>query len=187
MPRVCPKCQVVNAGYAARCQCGFDLSNVGVVSPPREVRGMKISGTGACVGALLGCLGRAAVVLFNVGPVGHALPVVALPSAVIGVLVGAIAGALGRPVLGAAVGAILSGVVFELFMFACASLIGSISEKAAGNFLSQTLVYGLEMAVVGAIAGGVGGLAGRATAQAGQPAPTVTPLASNGPSGKADT
>ena len=84
-----------------------------------------------------------------------------LPSAGIGLLVGAIAGAVGRPLLGAAIGAILSGVVFEFFMFACASLIGVISQKAGSDFLFQTLIYGTEMALAGAIAGAVGGLAGQ--------------------------
>jgi hypothetical protein len=30
MPKVCPKCQSVNAGFAVRCACGFDLSNIEV-------------------------------------------------------------------------------------------------------------------------------------------------------------
>jgi hypothetical protein len=123
---------------------------------------MKISGAGAGVGALVGFFGRGAVVLLNFDSVGASLPVIALPSAGIGLLVGAIAGGLGRPLLGAAVGAILSGIVFEFFMFACASLIGSFDQTGGAAFLSQTLVYGLEMAVAGALAGGVGGLAGRA-------------------------
>jgi hypothetical protein len=124
---------------------------------------MKISPVGAGVGALVGCVGRSAVVLLNMpaGAVGE--PMLALPSAGIGLLVGAIAGAFGRPVLGAGVGAVLSGVVFELFMFACASLIGSISQRASSMFLSETLVYGLEMAAAGALAGGIGGLVGRAS------------------------
>ena len=125
---------------------------------------MKISAAGAGVGALLGCFGRGAVVLLNLGPDGGPLATIALPSAGIGLLVGAIAGAFGRPLLGAAVGAVLSGLVFELFICACASLIGSFSQKAGEDFFTQTLVYGLEMALVGAIAGGVGGLVGRATA-----------------------
>jgi hypothetical protein len=54
--------------------------------------------------------------------------------------------------------------VFEFFMFACASLIGSFDQRGSAAFLSQTLAYGLEMAVAGAVAGGVGGLVGRAAA-----------------------
>jgi hypothetical protein len=125
-------------------------------------KAMKISAVGAGVGALIGCVARAAVVFVNLGPVEGPLTSIALPSAGIGLLTGAIAGAFGRPLLGAAVGAVLSGVVFELFMFACSSVIGSFSAKAGADFLSQTLIYGLEMAIAGAIAGGVGGLLGQA-------------------------
>jgi hypothetical protein len=125
---------------------------------------MKISAAGAGVGALVGCVGRGAVVLLNFGPAGGSLPAIALPSAGIGLLVGAIAGAVGRPLLGAALGAILSGVVFELFMFAGASLIGAFDQHRGAAFLSQTLLYGLEMAVAGALAGGLGGLVGQAAA-----------------------
>ncbi len=30
MPKICPECQVINAGLAARCKCGFDLSSIEV-------------------------------------------------------------------------------------------------------------------------------------------------------------
>lgn len=52
-------------------------------------------------------------------------------------------------------------VVFELFLCAYASLIGPFSQKAGGEFLSQTLIYSPEMAIVGAVAG-VGRLVGEA-------------------------
>src|SRR6516165_12809883 len=94
---------------------------------------MQISGTGAAVGALIGALGRALVVIFWLGPQAG---VIALPSAGIGLLVGAIAGSLGRPLRGALVGFVLSAFVFELFMCACASVVGSVAgtfgEKDAG-------------------------------------------------------
>jgi hypothetical protein len=134
---------------------------------------MKVSGTGAAVGALVGCLARGSVVLLNLGNAAEMAPAVALPSAGIGVLVGALAGAVGRPLAGAAVGAVLSGVVFELFMCACASLVGTLNSKAGEVFLSQTLIYALEMAVAGAVAGGVGGLAGKAAKAARSPGPPV--------------
>jgi hypothetical protein len=130
---------------------------------------MKISAAGAGVGALVGCIARAAVVLLNLGPSADKLAIIALPSAGIGLLVGAIAGAFARPFLGAAAGAILSGVVFELFMFACASLIGSISHEAGAQFFSQTLLYGLEIALAGAVAGAVGGWVGRTAAAKDRP------------------
>lgn len=125
---------------------------------------MKISGTGAAVGAAIGFVARGAVVLLNLGGAVGPFGMLALPSAGIGALAGAIAGATGRPLRGALVGAILSGVIFEFFMFACASLIGGFSQKASGDFLTQTVVYGLEMAIAGALAGGIGGAVGKRTA-----------------------
>lgn len=121
---------------------------------------MKVSGTGAAVGAAVGFFARGAVVLLNFGAAGAVLGILALPSAAIGALAGAIAGATGKPVRGALVGAVLSGIVFEFFMFACASLIGQFDRKTGGDFLTHTLVYGLEMAIAGAIAGGLGGAVG---------------------------
>src|SRR5215472_5584638 len=50
---------------------------------------MQVSGTGAGVGALIGALGRALVVICCLGPQAG---IIALPSAGIGLLVGAIAG-----------------------------------------------------------------------------------------------
>ncbi len=120
---------------------------------------MKVSGTGAMVGAAVGFAARGAVVLLNF-TTGGPLMAVALPSAAIGALVGAIAGATGRPIRGAIVGAILSGVVFEAFMLSCASVIGTFSAEAGPNFLRQTLTIALEMALAGAIAGLCGGAMG---------------------------
>src|SRR5262249_34655846 len=127
-------------------------------SDNRNARGhvMKISGLGAAVGAVVGCLARGAVVLLTMGEVNHLTLILSLPSTVMGLLVGAIAGAVGRPLLGALIGAVLSGIVFEMFMFACASVVRQISPQSADGFLSQTLIYGLEMTAAGALAGGVG-------------------------------
>lgn len=124
---------------------------------------MQISGRGAGVGALIGAVGRALVVLAWLGPQAG---VVMLPSAAIGVLVGLIAGALGKPVRGAVVGFVLSAVVFELFMFACASVVGDFAtafgeKDPKGQFLSSVLPYMLLMGLAGAAAGGIGGAAGR--------------------------
>jgi len=126
---------------------------------------MRISGTGAAVGAVIGAVARSVVVLINLG---DGVPLVfILPSAAIGVLVGGIAGGTGRPLVGALVGAILSAVVFELFMLPCASLVGTFgnftgAQDAERKFLRETLVYALEMGVAGAVAGAIGGLVGRA-------------------------
>lgn len=118
---------------------------------------MKVSGSGAAVGAFVGFFARGTVVLLNFSGGSGVLGFLALPSAGIGALVGAIAGAMGKPLCGALVGAILSGIVFEFFMIACASMIGRIDQKASGNFLSESLLYGFEMAFAGALAGGIGG------------------------------
>ena len=120
---------------------------------------MKISGAGAMVGAVVGFVARGAVVVMNLHP-GQSFAIIALPSAAIGALVGGIAGATGRPLRGLLIGAFLSGVVFEVFMLTCASLIGQFSPREGGNFMIDTLKYGLEMAVAGAIAGGIGGQVG---------------------------
>ena len=70
------------------------------------------------------------------------------------------AGAVGKPLLGPGVGAVLSGLVFELFAVACASLIGAFDQKVGANFLAHTLIYGLEMAFAGGLAGAAGGFGG---------------------------
>jgi hypothetical protein len=132
---------------------------------------MQVSGLGAGVGALVGAAGRALVVLCWFGP---GAIIFALPSAAIGLLVGAIAGALGKPIRGAIVGCVLSAVVFELFMFACASLLGDIGrifgDKDAGTkFLTDVLPYTLLMGLAGAAAGGIGGAVGSAARKNGQP------------------
>ena len=120
---------------------------------------MKISGTGALVGAAVGGIARAAVVASNIG---EGLPwFFVLPSAAIGVLVGVIAGGMGKPLIGGLVGALLSAVVFEFFMLPCASLFGAVHGIASGGktdgesaFMQATLVYALEMGLAGFLAGG---------------------------------
>ncbi len=125
---------------------------------------MQISGTGSVVGALVGAVARGAVVCFWLGGVAG---IVALPSAGIGLLVGAIAGATGKPLRGAVVGAVLSGIVFELFLCACASVLGDVRKLFGQNgneadFLRAALPFTLSMGLAGALAGGIGGAAGGA-------------------------
>lgn len=129
---------------------------------------MKISSTGAMVGAVIGAGARSAVVMLNLGE--GVPPVFVLPSAAIGVLVGLIAGGMSKPLVGALVGALLSAIVFELFMLPCVSLIGTFGSiagetNAAGNFLRNTVIYALEMGVAGALAGGIGGWIGSQSEQ----------------------
>jgi hypothetical protein len=124
---------------------------------------MKISVTGALVGAAIGAVGRSVVMWLNLG---QGVPqVFLLPSAAIGVLVGVIAGATAKPLVGALIGALLSAIVFELFMLPCASLVGTIGsmtgdKNAEGNFLQETVIYALEMGLAGFLAGGIGGWVG---------------------------
>jgi hypothetical protein len=124
-------------------------------NPVHAVKSMKISG--ARVGALVGFFGMGAVILLNLGPYPLAL-LVALISAGIGLMVGFIAGEQGKPLPGAAVGFILSGVAFTLFWFTCAPFIFPFDAgREDKDFLWSLLVFGLEMAVAGAVAGGIGG------------------------------
>ena len=122
---------------------------------------MKISGIGALVGAVTCAAARSAVILFHLGDLAKVQPAFVVPSATIGMLVGAIAGAAGKPVRGAVVGAVLSGVVFEVLMLPCVSLIGLFSPVASEDFFRGTLLYGLQMAGAGAIGGALGGGVGR--------------------------
>jgi hypothetical protein len=77
MPKVCPQCQSVNGDFAARCSCGFDLSNIevpgllsdapapsGPCSPYSSSR-LGWAGRFLSLGqflALLGCVGSALAV-----------------------------------------------------------------------------------------------------------------------------
>lgn len=126
---------------------------------------MRISVEGAAVGAVVAAVGRALVVLYWLGPGVGAF--VALPSAGIGLLVGTIAAAPGKPWTGAAVGFVLSALVFELFLWSCASgvnMLGSLvgEERAGQDLLISVIPYMLLMGVAGAIAGGAGGAVGQA-------------------------
>ena len=151
---------------------------------------MQISVAGAGVGALVGAVGRALVVCCwfgtNVG-------ILAVPSAGIGLLVGMIAGSLGKPVRGAILGFVLSAFVFELFMCACASVLGEIvaiagDQDAGTKFLTKVLPYTLLMGVAGAAAGGIGGAVGSASLKRGEPGVKPEPSQSGlaGPGASAD-
>jgi hypothetical protein len=125
----------------------------------------RISLVGALIGALVCAFGRAGVVLINIGEAGTVAVLVSLASAAIGLLIGAIAGAFAKPVKGALIGALLSGIIFELFMLPCAHLFGTVgdvfgNQDVGRDFLASTWPYFLEMAAAGAIAGTIGGLVG---------------------------
>jgi hypothetical protein len=126
---------------------------------------MRISPAGALVGAILCAIGRSLVV-FSV--IQKPAVILMLPSAVIGLLVGSIAGAIGRPLVSAVTGALLSAIVFELFLLPCVSLIGTFGDmtgntNADSEFVRSTLKYMIGMAVAGGIGGGVGGAVGQLT------------------------
>lgn len=119
---------------------------------------MRFSGVGAAVGAVVGAAARGTIVLWHLGDAATQIPALLIPSATIGLLVGGIAGATGKPLRGAVVGAILSGLVFEVFMLPCVSIIGLLfSQSDSTEFWRGSLSYALEMALAGAVAGGVGG------------------------------
>lgn len=115
---------------------------------------MRTAWGGIMVGAMVGFIARGMVVGLNL-PDNGVLILLALPSAVIGALVGGIAGATAKPIRGAIVGAVLSGLVFEFFVIAVTGLFGGAERGVA-----ETFVYALQMALAGAIAGGLGGLVG---------------------------
>jgi hypothetical protein len=129
---------------------------------------MRISPVGALVGAILCAIGRSLVVL---SMIQKPVLILMLPSAGIGLLVGAIAGAIGRPLVSAVTGALLSAIVFELFLLPCVSLIGTFGDlsgntNAESEFVRSTLKYLIGMAVAGGIGGGVGGAIGRLNGKA---------------------
>jgi hypothetical protein len=80
------------------------------------------------------------------------------------------------------VGFVLSAFVFELFMCACASVVGGLGSIVGGKdaemaFLTEVLPYTLLMGVAGAAAGCIGGYVGRVSKrneQNGGGAPTRT-------------
>lgn len=110
---------------------------------------------GAVVGAVLGGLGRVALVIYHLGGVSSDIVAPLLAVAAIGIVVGGLAGMTGRPLLGAVVGAALSllvhlGTLPVRLMMRALQVAGTAS-------MAEVVVLG---AVVGAIAGGVGRAAG---------------------------
>jgi hypothetical protein len=107
---------------------------------------------GACVGALVGAGGRAGVAACSLNEASQGGAVLVLTAALIGMVLGAFAGATGRPVLGALVGAGLSGLFFLM----------SFPVVAVFDFLGALRTPSLLLMVaMGALAGGVGGAAAR--------------------------
>jgi hypothetical protein len=77
MPKICPKCQSVNSGFADRCSCGFDLSQIEVpeltssapaspVAPPAARDGAVFFLRAGQLLALLACAGSVLAVPFAI-------------------------------------------------------------------------------------------------------------------------
>ncbi len=107
---------------------------------------------GALAGALLGAVGRAAVAGFHVHEISRDIMPGLLGVGVIGLIIGGLAGLTGRPLLGAVAGAVLSALVYV------GTFPVSFLFHAVGAITPASL---LEVVVVGALAGGLGGAAGR--------------------------
>ncbi len=132
---------------------------------PTGSKSIRISPLGAVVGAFTCAIARSLVVYWATQ---QPALILMLPSAAIGFLVGAIAGAIGRPIVSAAIGAILSAVVFELFLLPCVSMVGIFGDitgnaNLESDFIHSALKYLIGMAVAGGIGGGIGGAVGQFT------------------------
>jgi len=118
----------------------------------------RLSVIGAVVGAVLGGVGRGALAAFHLQQTNRETFVAILVVAAIGVVIGGLAGMMGRPLLGAVVGVVLSGVVY-LATLPVALLMQALDVGRTAS-LGEVLGVG---AVVGAVAGAAERLLGRAT------------------------
>ncbi len=112
----------------------------------------RASVVGASVGALVGAITRAGMAAFHLTPATQDAVMVVLIAAVIGVIIGGLAGVIAKPLLGAIAGAVLSVLVFlvNLPIVALFHLLGAMTTPSL-----------LEVIAAGALAGGIGGAAGR--------------------------
>ena len=111
----------------------------------------RLSMTGAAAGAVVGGISRGAIAAVHLTDTSGDLGQLVLIAAALGIVIGGLAGATGRPLLGAVVGAALSGVVFA----ATVSVVWIFALVGAG-----TLPRLLEILAAGALAGGIGGAVG---------------------------
>ncbi len=114
----------------------------------------RLSLVGACVGASVGGVARAALAAYHLTD-ARQLGALVLITAGIGILIGAVAGLSGKPVSGAVIGAVLSLVVY----LGNLQVIGLLALLGAGSVPSL-----LEALASGALAGGIGGAAGQMAA-----------------------
>jgi hypothetical protein len=115
------------------------------------VTAYRASLVGAGVGALVGAGTRAGITAYYFDTTREDATLVVL-SALTGMIVGALAGATGTPVLGAAVGAVLSGLFFLLSF----PVVVLLDVLGTATLPSLAVVLGM-----GAVAGGVGGAVAR--------------------------
>jgi hypothetical protein len=112
---------------------------------------------GAAVGALVGLVGRVALLVPFLKDLGGAdAMMVGVISGAIGLLLGGAAGATGRPVAGAIVGAALSALISAgtfWLMLAAGSLFGAHTPSF------------IPLVVAGALAGGIGGASAQMAAR----------------------
>jgi hypothetical protein len=105
---------------------------------------------GVLVGAVVGGVGRVLVTSLHVSSATDGTAIVLLTAGSAGVLIGAVAGLPGRPLLGAVVGAVVSGVVYiiTLPVVLLFQALRTLSVPSA-----------LEVLAVGAVAGTLAGFA----------------------------
>ncbi len=106
---------------------------------------------GACVGAVVGGISRAAVAYYHLTTTNQDPALVVLIASVIGIIIGALAGVIGKPLLGAAAGALLA-VLFFLVNLPIVMFFQFLGALTAPSFL--------EVVGTGALAGAIGGAVG---------------------------
>jgi len=106
---------------------------------------------GAVTGAVIGGLGRAAIVLAHLHVSGKSAVLAAGLAALIGAIIGAVAGLTGRPLIGMVLGAGLTFLLYAstLPVAAMFQLLGAATTPSV-----------LEVLAVGVVSGGVGGFVG---------------------------
>jgi len=140
---------------ADRCTAHQDVTvEVMRASGDRPWR-MRRALAGATTGAVVGAAGRAAVTLDHLHLAGGDAVLAAAIAAVLGAAIGAAAGVTGRPLVGIALGAGLTLVMY----------LAILPIEALFQLLGAgTIPPIIEVLAVGAVSGGLGGFVGRRAA-----------------------
>jgi hypothetical protein len=112
---------------------------------------IRPSVAGALTGAVLGGVGRAALVALHVHVISQTPILGLLAAGVLGLIIGGLAGLIGRPLLGAVVGVALSAIAYVV------TYPIPLLFYALGTLTPPSVV---EVLAVGGLAGAVGGAAG---------------------------